>query len=402
MSYEPNSPGPNSATNSHARMKRFGARLHPSQEMGHRLSQEQGTQVQREGVIPGFYEPSSRSGMPPQGGAWNGQVEFGEGASFDAPLPGKYDSWDFSPGNVSSQAAPSPAPVFPPIPGPAPTAEPMYVPQNIAYSHSEVRQNPPISLPPVTPLTSSAASSVSQGQKKKRSLLLGLLLGVLLLGGLSYYVYSYMHISRQIDTTTDQTATPIVNAQATALASAYPFSKDLALDDALKDNSQQHGWQEDRYCSFASGGYQAREPEANTYYTCPALKTAFTNFTYQLTMQITKGEIAGLTFRGDDAGYKYYAFVFNSNGSYALLVYTGRNASPRSLYTGSSSQFKPGAENQIAVMAASSTLRLFANHQLLASVEDSTLTQGQIGVAVYTQKNETQALFRDAKVWKIA
>ncbi|GHO74120.1 hypothetical protein KSD_18910 [Ktedonobacter sp. SOSP1-85] len=400
MGYEPNSPGPNSATNGHARIKRFGARLRPS-EIEQQLFQEQGVQVQREETIPGFYEPSGAPGIPPQGMVWCGQVEPGYGTSLDSPLPGNYGSWDFSPEKAFPQAAPSPAPSFPPVPEFNPTPEPLYVPQNIAYSRSEARQ-PSISPPPLTPLTSSAVPPSPWGQKKKKPLLLGLLLGVLLLGGLSYYVYSYMHIAHQINTPKGQVVTPTVNAQATALASAYPFSKDLVLTDTLKDNSQKHGWQEDRYCTFAAGAYQAREPEANTYYTCPALKTAFTNFTYQLTMRITKGEIAGLTFRGDDVGYKYYAFIFNSNGSYTLLVYTGRNVPPRSLYTGSSSQFKPGADNQIAIAATGSTLRLFANHQLLASVEDATLTQGQIGVAVYTQKNETQALFRDAKVWKLA
>lgn len=351
MGYEPNSPGPNSTTNGHARIKRFGARLRPS-EMEQQPFSGQEMQFQQEESLPDFFS--------------------------EAPVQS-----------------------FPPVTPANPTAEPLYVPQNFAYSQNEARQAP-VSPPPLTPLASAAVPALPRGQKKKRPLLLGLLLGVLLLGGLSYYVYSYMHIAHQIDTPKDQVVTPTVNAQATALASAYPFSKDLALDDALKDNSQKHGWQEDRYCTFAAGAYQAREPETNTYYTCPALKTSFTNFTYQLTMRITKGEIAGITFRGDDGGYKYYAFVFNSNGSYALLVYTGRNASPRSLYTGSSSQFKSGADNQIAIAAAGSTLRLFANHQLLASVEDTTLTQGQIGVAVYTQKNETQALFHDAKVWKLA
>ena len=112
-------------------------------------------------------------------------------------------------------------------------------------------------------------------------------------------------------------------------------------------------------------------------------------------MQLIKGDAAGITFRGNDAATKYYTFVFGQDGSYVVFVYNGGH--PTTLKSGSAS-FNSG-QNQIGVVARSSTIALYLNKQEVATVTDSTLSGGQIGVIVYDTGNADDAAFTDAMVW---
>lgn len=397
MSYDPNAATPNQYMENQLHTRRFGAKLTASHQEG-MPPQTQGKAAQQLDFPSASPQQAEGAGL--MGAHWSSQLPF---QSMPAATP---SPWNASPSHHASSPSYSLSDTSDVS---AQSSQPSWgadIPASFASMHSSpfipLHAEASTSMPPTSSDVSS--SLFTPPKKRKKSLLIIALLAVLLIGGLSYYIYSYTHIAQQTNESNERaaTATVEVNAQATALTSAYPFSKDLALNDTLKDNSQKQGWIEDRYCTFDDKSYKVRDPEKNTYYTCPALKSKFSNFTYQVSMQITKGLMAGLTFRGDDVKYKYYAFVFNSDGSYALLLYTGRDKSPKSLYTGISTQFKTHAENQIAISAIGSSIRLFVNRQLLASVDDDTLAQGQIGVLVYTQKEETQAIFKDAKVWKVA
>src|SRR5947209_16589946 len=107
------------------------------------------------------------------------------------------------------------------------------------------------------------------------------------------------------------TATAQTIATATAVASTYPFSATTTLNDPLTDNSKGISWKKSGNCTFSGSAYHATNSTDNTYYTCPATKSDYTNFTYQATMQINKGSIAGITFRGDENAGKNYSFIFD-------------------------------------------------------------------------------------------
>src|SRR5206468_3065100 len=145
---------------------------------------------------------------------------------------------------------------------------------------------------------------------------------------------------------------------ATAVASTYPFSANVKLNDPLSDNSKGNGWRTDSHCSFTGGTYHASNATSNTYYTCPALKTNFSDFTYQVSMQITKGDGAGITFRGDEASTKYYSFLFTPQGFYYLFLYNGAGARSQELKSGSTS-FSSSQANQIGVVARGSSISLY-------------------------------------------
>jgi hypothetical protein len=58
-----------------------------------------------------------------------------------------------------------------------------------------------------------------------------------------------------------------------------------------------------------------------------------------------------------------------------------------------------GALNLIAIVANSNTFTLYINHQLINSVQDSTYSQGQIGLVADNDNSPTEVAFSNAKVW---
>ena len=201
---------------------------------------------------------------------------------------------------------------------------------------------------------------------------------------------------------THATATAQVVATATAIASIYPFSANVKLNDPLTDNSHSYGWKTGSTCTFTGGAFHDT-PDANTYSSCLASSTDFSNFTYQVTMQIVKGGIGGITFRGDAASNKGYAFIFSQAGSYVLFLYTS-GVHPQTLQQGTASAFNTGTgqSNDIGVVAQGSSLSLYVNKQKIASVSDSSYNSGKIGVIAYnvgSSSGSVDVAFTNAKVW---
>ncbi len=60
--------------------------------------------------------------------------------------------------------------------------------------------------------------------------------------------------------------------------------------------------------------------------------------------------------------------------------------------------------NLVAVVAQGTNIRVYVNHQLLASVSDSTYSHGQIGVEADpsgSNGHPTEVVYTNAKVWTL-
>jgi hypothetical protein len=189
-----------------------------------------------------------------------------------------------------------------------------------------------------------------------------------------------------------------------------PHTGVLILDDPLHDNSKGYQWDiinkaGSGSCGFNNNSYHVIEdsplggivscnPEANV----PAL----TNFTFQVQMTLVQGDEGGITFRGNQSNF--YLFAISGDGSYHLdLVNDNSGISlPMTLRQSSSTYIKgAGSPNVIAVVAVGNTISLYVNNNLLAKVTDSTYSSGQIGLASSENSNATDAVFSNARVWKI-
>lgn len=256
---------------------------------------------------------------------------------------------------------------------------------------------PPPPLPPVLP-------PKPRGGLSGKILLLGALALLIVLGGIIFAIVSVPNQNAAQTAKANATATAQANSSATAVASTYPFSANLKLNDPLVDNSRGNGWETNNSCKFSGSAYHVSESQQNTYTPCTALNTKFSNFTFQVEMTIIKGDIGGLIFRADVTNAKFYRLIVNQDQSYILLVAvdtTGTNV--RGLKSDTSQLINQGLDqtNLVAIVARGDSISFYVNKQLVTTVTDSTYSQGQIGVVAQDLTNPTEVVYSNAKVWQL-
>jgi hypothetical protein len=92
----------------------------------------------------------------------------------------------------------------------------------------------------------------------------------------------------------------------------------------------------------------------------------------------------------------YYGFGVNASGGYA--IYRLQNGRVTFLAQGQDDQgrLRTGLdENRIAALCSGNTLTLVVNDQLLLEVQDSTFSQGQVGLGTLTQSGASEAHFEN-------
>ena len=202
------------------------------------------------------------------------------------------------------------------------------------------------------------------------------------------------------------TATAQMNAAATVYATIVAKGAPI-INDPLQDNSQNYNWDVTNIlggggCAFTGGAYHSSMPQKGYISACFVQATNFSNFSYQIQMTIIKGDQGGIAFRADPGKGAFYYFHISTNGAYALETYSNYNAAaPQPLIQGKNPAIKTGLNqtNLIAVVANGSSLKLFVNMQLIASVSDNTYSSGQIGVVAENISNPTEVVFRNVEVW---
>jgi hypothetical protein len=198
-------------------------------------------------------------------------------------------------------------------------------------------------------------------------------------------------------------ATPSV-AASTTIANPYPpHQGPLVLNDPLHDDSGGYQWDEEKgNCQFPGGGYHAATSVKLYTYWCAAFATNFSNFAYQAQMTILKGDSGGLMFRADANKSKVDYFRIDQTGYFMFIVFSGHTSAVL-LADGTIADFHKGAgqSNLLGVVAQGAHMTLYVNDQSVKTVTNSTLSQGQIGVAASDYDSPVEVVFTDAKVWKL-
>ncbi len=219
-------------------------------------------------------------------------------------------------------------------------------------------------------------------------MLIGLVL-LVVLGSLGVFYFSYFNYVQRIF---------LLN---TAPQNPYAANGTIALNDPLRDNSNGYFWGESSNsygtCEFTGGTYQVSISQGNYQYCTPST-TDLSNFIYEVQMRIIKGDCGGIIFRADSTISNFYYFQVCQDGSYSLFTNLFKkltsNSSP-AIHTGLNQS------NTIAVAANGSTLDLYVNQQKIDSVNDSTYSQGQVGVIAEAYSNQTEVVFSNARVWTL-
>lgn len=217
----------------------------------------------------------------------------------------------------------------------------------------------------------------------------GLMLLVILSGSGFFYFRYFNFIHRW----------SLLNA---GIANPYPpNSGKLVLNDPLSDNSLGYFWGEGEIsngaCTFTDGSYQVKSP-SYIHHLCFATATSFADFAYEVHMTISQGNEGGMAFRINESQGAYYIFWLNVNGGYTLSL-SKNNSLLQTLKSGIN--FTIQRTNVIAVTAIGNTITLYINGQNTDSVNDSTYSQGEIGVAALSEGRPTVVTFSNARVWQL-
>lgn len=210
------------------------------------------------------------------------------------------------------------------------------------------------------------------------------------------------------------TATAVANAHATATASTItanpnpypPGAGTLALLDPLNDNRKGFGWSENSTnCVFTGGAYHVIAPDPRFFAYCAARSTNFVNFAYEVQMKIIRGDVGGIIFRANSTNSNFYQFFVSQAGSYGLFLCPGNNCKQLVATTASAAINKGlNATNLVAVVAKGTSITLYINRQQVASVNDGTFSQGQIGVVASPFANAghpTEVVYSNARAWRL-
>lgn len=210
--------------------------------------------------------------------------------------------------------------------------------------------------------------------------------------------------------TTQVNATPTPQATATtAPTSANPYTQSgtLVLNDPLTSNNRGYNWDEGKNnnnatCQFTGAGLDVTQPKTGYFHGCIAKATNFTNFVYEVQVNLVSGDYAGITFCANTANGSYYFFYIKTDGTYALKTFSG-DQETGILTKSASSVIQTGLNsfNTLAVVVQNGTISLYVNQRLIDTVNDSTYSQGQIGVFAGNDVNFAEAVFSNAKVWTL-
>ena len=324
--------------------------------------------------------------------------------------PVYYSSTGTTPNAPTVVASPNGITQPPPTPTVYGTQPSLTAPQNL-YNTPPPAPNPPYpySTLPITPLPPVRRRSNRTG------IIVGVILLLLLLAGSGVFVFARSAAQNAAfqaqATATAQarvTATARANAIATAVAARNPYAHTgtLAFVDPLSDNSKGHGWSEyATNCAFKSGAYHAIAPDARFSDYCMASNIDLSNFAFEVQMQVIKGDGGGIDFRAQNTTTtnRYYDFFIFRDGYYELDMVNNSVTMLKSGTTLAVNQ-RLNETNLVAVVAQGTSIMVYVNHQLLATVTDSTYSHGQIGVEADTYGSNghpTEVVYSNAKVWTL-
>ena len=319
--------------------------------------------------------------------------------------PVYYSSTGTTPNAPTVVASPNGITPPPPTPTVYGTQPSRTAPQNL-YNTPLPAPNPPYppypySTLPITPLPPVRRRSNRTG------IIVGVILLLLLLVGSGVFVFA-RSAAQNAAFQAQATATARANAIASAVAARNPYTHTgtLAFVDPLSDNSKGHRWSENATnCAFNSGAYHAIAPDARFSDYCMASNIDLSNFAFEVQMQVIKGDGGGIDFRAQNTTTtnRYYDFFIFRNGSYELDMVNNSVTMLKSGTTLAVNQ-RLNETNLVAVVAQGTSIMVYVNHQLLATVTDSTYSHGQIGVEADTYGSNghpTEVVYSNAKVWTL-
>lgn len=194
-----------------------------------------------------------------------------------------------------------------------------------------------------------------------------------------------------------------------------PNTGTLVINDPLHDNSKGYDWDElttdakgggTETCRFTGGAYHITRTQSGSL-VCPAKAPdlVFANLASEARMTVVQGNYAGIAFRVNRSQGTGYIFVVGVASDYLIDTFNFQAPAGKEyniLRKGTNSAIKRGQHqtNLVAVVANGSSISIYVNNQFIDSVQDSTYTQGEIGLYGYGEA-PPDIMGNDIRVWKL-
>lgn len=165
-----------------------------------------------------------------------------------------------------------------------------------------------------------------------------------------------------------------------------------------------NNWETGAGCSFINEAYTATVKEKGFFLPCLAKSIKIDNFVYQVDMNIMSGDAGGLIVRANQATDRSYIFVVGQDSSYSLYYYAGNDQkAAQPLTDGYSDLIKTGYNhiNTLGVLASGASLDFYINRKYVTSIDNATMTVGQVGLLANNYKSSTKVIYAHAKIWKL-
>src|SRR5260370_21315281 len=183
-----------------------------------------------------------------------------------------------------------------------------------------------------------------------------------------------------------------------------PHTGNLVFNDRLKDNSRGYRWDvgpvgNGGSCAFTGGSYHVGASILGKFLACNAEAVTFANLTYEVQMTILKGDRGGMFFRQVGIQGPYYYFSIKIDGSYEFDSFNVKTLNV--LQRGTSPAVKTGLNqpNLLAVVTQGTSMDMFVNGQSIVHINDSSSSNGLIGLHADARHQPAEVAFNNAKVW---
>lgn len=129
-------------------------------------------------------------------------------------------------------------------------------------------------------------------------------------------------------------------------------------------------------------------------------QNTYTNFVFQVQMNVIQGNGGSIIFRDDTAG-NMYSFTVTTNNLYSLFVLNEAGRGVKALAFGRTAVGK--TTNTLAVMAQGSKIAMFVNKQYIGSVDDTHSSTGTLGFTGNRSSiwDSIDVAFSHFQIWKL-
>ena len=199
-----------------------------------------------------------------------------------------------------------------------------------------------------------------------------------------------------------------------------PYEKgSLVLNDPLSDNSKGYKWDEatinsttnssdTSVCAFKGGSYHlSRTVRGGLVCDPEASQLTLSNLAIEAKLAVLSGDSAGIVVRFNQNTGKGYLLSVFTNGSYTIDFIDFNNPNTNQEYkilrsgTNAAIHQGLGQTNLVAFVANGHTLSAYINDQFIDTIDDSTLSSGQIGIYGSSNLGAMEISATNARAWQM-